>query len=429
MLRIRDRIPVAILGMGLVFGQMVFAGQPAATSTVSLDSLISIALKDNPEIQAAQEYGLAAKHREPQVSVLDDPMFSFTHWLSSPETRVGPQTDAFMLTQPIPFPGKLGLKGDIAEEEARIAELRSEAVERDVIFKVKSAYYDLYRVDHSVAILDNYLGLLRDFSRVAEQKYATGEGIQANVLKSQVEISTVLERRLALERRRQGVAATINALIDRPADAPVGIASAIDTGRAVIAESVLVSNALEQRQELRMTETAVRKSEFMKSLAELQYYPNFSVQASYINVARRNSMASDAGKDAYSIGIGLNIPIQFGRRSAATEEAEATYRANTLMRRNVENTVRAEIEDLHFQLMSIGRTLDLYDQGLLVQAQNALESALSAYSTGKMDFLSLLDSERMLLRTRLGYIEEQANYQKTLAALERAVGGRLTSER
>ena len=87
MLRIRDRIRVAILGMGLIFGQVVFAGQPVATSTVSLDSLISTALKDNPEIQAAREYGMAAKHREPQVSVLDDPMFSFTHWLSSPETR------------------------------------------------------------------------------------------------------------------------------------------------------------------------------------------------------------------------------------------------------------------------------------------------------------------------------------------------------
>ena len=180
------------------------------------------------------------------------------------------------------------------------------------------------------------------------------------------------------------------------------------------------------RQELQVTEAAIRKSEFMKSLARLQYYPNFNVQASYISVARGNSMSSDAGKDAYSIGIGLNIPIQLGRRSAATEEADATYRANTLMYRNVENTVKAEIEDLHFQLMSIGQTLDLYDQGLLVQAHNALESALSAYSTGRMDFLNLLDSERMLLQARLGYVEEQADYQKTLAALERAVGGSLS---
>jgi outer membrane protein, heavy metal efflux system len=419
----RATIPVALLGIGLAFSAGAFAQQRPATPTVSLDSLISAALAYNPEIQAAREYAFAADYREPQVSVLDDPMVTFTHWLSSPETRVGPQTNAFMLSQPIPFPGKLGLKGDIAEEEARTVELKFEAVKRDVIFKVKNAYYDLYHADHSLAILDSYLELLRDFSRVAEQKYATGEGIQANVLKSHVEISSVLERRLKLERRRTSITATINALIDRPAATPVGLAATIDTGRSVIAESLLVSNGLANRQELRMTETAVRKSEFMKSLAQLQYYPNFNVQASYISVARRNSMASDAGKDAYSIGIGLNIPIQLGRRSAATEEAEATYRGNALMMRNVENTVRAEIEDLHFQLVTIGRTLDLYDQGLLVQAQNALESALSAYSTGKMDFLNLLDSERMLLQTRLGYVEEQANYQKTLAALERAVGG------
>jgi cobalt-zinc-cadmium efflux system outer membrane protein len=161
----------------------------------------------------------------------------------------------------------------------------------------------------------------------------------------------------------------------------------------------------------------------MRDLAGLQYYPNFNLQANYITVSRGSSMAPDAGKDAYSVGVGISIPIQLGRRSAAKEQAEATYRANQLSYRNTENDVRAEVEDLHFQLQSIGRTLDLYNQGLLVQSQSALESALSAYSTGKLDFLNLLDSERMLLQARLGYVEQQANYQKTLAALERAVGG------
>ena len=157
----------------------------------------------------------------------------------------------------------------------------------------------------------------------------------------------------------------------------------------------------------------------------MQYYPNLNLLASYIIVAHGSSMASDAGKDAYSIGVGINLPIQFGRRSAATEEAEATLRANQLSHRNVENNVRAEIHDLHFQLESISHTLDLYNEGLRVQAESALESALAAYSTGKLDFLNLLDSQRMLLHVRLGYVELQSNYQQTLAALERAVGGTL----
>ena len=88
-----------------------------------------------------------------------------------------------------------------------------------------------------------------------------------------------------------------------------------------------------------------------------------------------------------------------------------------------DNQIAGGIQDFHFQLESIGHALDLYNEGLLVQAQSALESALSAYSTGTLDFLNLLDSLRTLLHVRLGYVEQQSNYQQTLAALERSVGG------
>ena len=416
---IRSSVPAVIL---CIVAVIHLYGQ-TADSTVTLDSLLNSADARNPEILAAQQRARAIAQRERQEDALDDPMVSYSRWLSTPETRVGPQTNIFMLSQPIPFPGKLGYRGDMAAEDAVAAREGYDATRRDVTYKVKAAYYDLYRIDRSLAILDQYLELVRDFSKVAEEKYATGEGIQANALKSQVEISMILARRLTFQRQRAGVAARINALIDRRADTPVGIAASIDTTRFQFDDSTLVKTALANRQELKASEAMIRKSRFMKNLVGLQYYPNFNFQASYITVARGMSTAPDAGKDAYSVGVGINIPIQFGKRSAATQEAEATYLANELSYRNTENNVKAEIRDLHAELDNVGRTLDLYDQGLLVQSQSALESALSAYSTGKLDFLNLLDSERMLLQARLGYVEQQSNYDKTLAALERAVGG------
>ena len=393
--------------------------------TLQLDTLIAEAVRHNPAIQSSEQRSLAVSQREEIVSTWQDPMISYSRWLSSPETRVGPQTNAFMVSQAIPFPGKLGSMGAMAREDAAAEQQKSDATKRDVLFKVKSAYFNLYRIDRSLSILDTYLDLLRDFNKVAEQKYATGVGIQANVLKSQVEISNIIDKKLMFERMRTSVAAKINALIDKPASTPVGIAATIDTTRIQVNDSLLIRTALENRQELKVSEAMIKKSELMKDLASLQYYPNFNLQASYITVAKGNSMASDAGKDAFAVGLGINIPIQLGRRSAETEEAEATYEANQLHYRNVENDVKAEIRDLHFQLQSIGQSLDLYSNGLLTQSQSALESALSAYSTGKLDFLTLLDSERMLLQVRLGYVEQQSNYQQTLAALERSVGGSL----
>lgn len=397
--------------------------QTGGSQSLNLDSLVTEALNSNPQIRAARQRSVAAGQRSPQASALPDPMVTYTRWLSSPETRVGPQQDIFMLSQPVPFPGKLGLMGDMADADGAAAGAQYEAVRRDIVFNVKQAYYDLYWIDRSVSILDDYLSLLRDFSKVAERKYATGEGIQASVLKSQVEISNVIERKLSFDRMRKGAAARLNALLNRPVDSALAPAALIDTSEVEVSESLLVRQALDQRQELKVAGEMVRKSGFMKDLARKEYFPNFNLQASYITVSKKNSMASDAGKDAYSIGIGLSLPIQLGRRVAATEEAEATDQANRLTYENLKNSVEAEIADLCFQLQSTQQTLDLYSQGLLVQAQSSLESAVSAYQTGKLDFLSLLDSERMVLQTKLGYVKEQSNYRKIAAALERAVGG------
>ena len=168
----------------------------------------------------------------------------------------------------------------------------------------------------------------------------------------------------------------------------------------------------------------IRKSEFMRDLARKEYLPNLSLQASYITVAKVSSVP-DAGKNAFSISAGINLPIQLGKRNAAVEEAEATLLANKLSYQSTENNVKAEIFDLYFQLQSTAQTLDLYEQGLLLQAESSLQSALSAYRTGKLDFLSLLDSERMLLQTNLAYAQARSNYQKVVAALERSVGGEM----
>jgi len=395
------------------------------TTSLNLDNLITEALKSNPGIAAAKARWNSALQIPEQAGALEDPMLTYTRWISTPETRVGPQENVLMLSQKIPFPGKLGKKESMAREDAEVAGQTYGAIQRDLVLKVQTAYYDLYRIDASLGVVSDYLDLLRDFSSVAEEKYATGEGIQASVFKSQVEISRMLELQLDLLRSRAGIAARMNALLNRPKEMPVAKANAIDTNLLVIVDSLVIRTALSKRQELLMGEAMVRKSGVMSDLARLEYFPNFSFQASYITIPNGVSKAVDSGKDPYSFSVGINIPLFFGRRSAAVEQADANMVASKMGYTNVVNNVEAEIVDLIAQVRSTGRTLDLYDKGLLVQASSSLESALSAYRTGKMDFLSLLDAERMLLQVRLGFIREQTTYKKLVAALERAAGGRL----
>jgi outer membrane protein TolC len=338
------------------------------SSNVKLEDLITVASQNNPAIQAAEKRYRAFLNIPDQVSTLPDPMLSYTRWIE---------------------------------------------------------YYSLYRIDRSLQILAQYLDLLGDVAQVATTKYATGKGIQAQVLKAHVEISNVIARQLSFEKMRTGVVATMNALLDRPSHSPIGLVAEIDSSRIQLNEDQLLERAVGERQELLANQSMIQKAEFATSLAKKNYYPDFNIQATYITVPKVNDMFPDSGKDPFGIMFGINIPIWLGARRAGVQQANENFSAQRLKYENLMNQVEAEIADIAFQIKTTGETLDLYERGLLTQAESSLKSATAAYQTGKLDFLNLLDAERMLLQLRLAYTNEQANYFKQIAALERAVGGNL----
>lgn len=394
-------------------------------AAVRLETLIQEALQNNPQIKSAEQHRAAMSQRVAQVSSLDDPMFTYTHWFSSVETRVGPLQNAFMLSQRLPFFGKLRFRGDMAEQDIEVSEQAYQATRRDVIHKVKLAFFDLYWIDQSLSILDQYQRLLQSFQQVAARKYATGTGIQANVLKAHLEISSIEERRLNFVKLQEGAAARLNALLGRTEDQQIGTVSAIDTILYTRSEQELLHIALAARQELKATEALIQKAEFGIRLAKRNYWPDFTISASYTTIPSGRTLAPDNGKDPWSIQAGINLPIWFGRRKAAVEEATAAHNANRMSHENLKNEVSAEIRDLFARLKTAEQTVILYRDSLIPDAERTLRSALSSYQTGTLDFLTLLDSERMLLQFRLAYVKELANYRQQVAALERAVGSDL----
>lgn len=389
-----------------------------------LDTLLQIALEQNLTIKAAEKRYRSISAVPAQVSALPDPVFAYGRWIQAVETRVGPQENVFSLGQGIPFPGKLGLRGKIAGQDAKAAFFQFEAVRRDVVYKVKIAYANLYRIDQSLRFLDDYQAALRDFAKVAATKYATGQGIQAQVLKADVEVSTISTRLLEFERMRTSMVARLNALLNRSADTPIGRAGQVDATSLQLDEQQLVQYAYSRRQELLANQEMITKTEFARKLAKKNYWPDFKIQALYVTIPQVDYLP-ESGKDPFSLTLGMNIPIWLGKRKAAVTQAEEAQGAEMMKYADLQKSIEAEINDILFQIQTTKETLELYERGLITQAESSLQSATAAYKTGRLDFLNLLDAERMLLQINLAHIREQANYARQLAALERAVGGKL----
>jgi outer membrane protein TolC len=123
------------------------------------------ALENNPDIRAAQQRWEAAKAVIPQVKTLPDPMLNLGY--DTVEDRVV----TYGVSQEIPFPGKLRLRGKVATSEAERLEQEYLAVPLRIIARLKEAFYDLAFVHRSLETVEKNRRVLLDFAQTAEARY------------------------------------------------------------------------------------------------------------------------------------------------------------------------------------------------------------------------------------------------------------------
>jgi outer membrane protein TolC len=381
-----------------------------------------VALKQNLRIQAAKKEWEAALQKIPQVKALPDPVLSYAHFGQSIETRLGPQRNKISVSQQIPFFGKLGIKGEIAEKSAGIFEQQYRKVKADVVLKVKEAYFSLFLIDRSIRISQEEKAVFLRISKIATKKYETGQAGQQDILKAQLEISKVTEKLLSLHQVRKAVVAQLNSLLNREADTPIGEADEFTVPEVEVGLDQLMGWASQNRPELKKAQSIIQTNRESLKLAKKDYYPDFRVMLDYIDIGAGTTVHPEDGRNSWMASIGINIPIWQKKRRAAEAEAVIRIKASEHAYKNLTNETLSQINSLYFEVATAREQIELYEYSLLPQAEQALKASEVGYLAGNADFLALLDSERMILMIKNGYFKILAELGKSLARLERLVG-------
>lgn len=415
------------LAIVFVFGGFAAFSQTEDNNTNDiLKELIQEALENNPKLEAAVQRALSAEKTIPQAGALPDPQLTFglsNLPVNSFSFDQDPMTGKVIgVMQMFPFPGKLSLRTDIAEYEATAVKYQQEEIRNQVIRMVKQTYFDLYTVDRAFETTEKNKALMEQFVHVAETKYAIGSGLQQDVLRAQVEISKLEDDLIMWEQKRLSVAAMLNALLYRPANTPFDktLPELKLPDRPI---TIFPPGSIEQnRPLLKAWNQRIQKAEIAVKLAERDIWPNFTVGASY---RQRNDLADGRQMtDLFSATVSLNIPLYFERKQKAkVAEKELNFNATKAEYENVKINVLSEIESILAELERNRKRVELYKGGILLQAQQSLESAHAGYSVGKVDFLTLINNWMMLQNYELQYFIALSNFYKNLASYELAVGG------
>ena len=399
----------------------------SSNGDTQLNDYMRLALDRNPGLSRAMAQYRSVLQRLPQVSALPDPMLAFTNYIRTPETRVGSQTNAITLSQQFPWFGTLGMREQVAAKEAARYRQQYEAAKDQAVRQVKTAYYSLAFIDLALDINDEERLLLDHYEKLAESRYQQGAGLQQAALKLQAEITRIQSRLEELRSRRVDAETTLNTLMNRPAETTVPRIKLPAVPAVNVDYKQLYPVGRRNRPEVLASLLEIERDEKRIELARKDYWPSFSLGGTFVNVIGRSvapgAMPIDSnGMNVVSFNLGINLPVHRSKVDAEVAEASEAKIASTHGYQETVNAVESSIREVGFHIGTLGEQMRLFNTTLIPQAQQSLQSAEAAYSTGSLGVLDLLDSERVLLDVRLGLAQLIADYMKSLADMERALG-------
>lgn len=416
---------LAFLSLLFVFmvQSAVNASVDLSTGSVTLETVLKVAGEENPEIIAARKKWDAARARISQAVTPDKPRVDIERMYAPRDKDVisGADEKNVAVSQEIPFPTTLYLKGRVAQKEAQMAEAAYHAKEREILSRVKNAYAMLFLSHHAIHIFEANTDLMRRFSKVAEAKYSSGKAAQVDVLKAQVELSKMLNMLVTLGQEKETNQAMLNVLLNRPPQDYFGMPE--DLKFEAIKENLdqLQALAIEKRPELQEAKLGVERNRTNVGVARSEYLPDIMLQ-----YRRRNMMG---GPDTHDAMVGFSVPLWFWKQGAMVKEAKAEREMAEAEYQTMKNMTLFDVKNLLVKLQTTARLIDLYQTSVLPQSEQALKVAQAGYQSDKTGFLDMLDAARTFLDFRLEHYQYLAEAQVFLADLERAVGTDLKEAR
>ncbi|HLO63388.1 MAG TPA: TolC family protein [Azonexus sp.] len=414
-----------LLGAALITGWCLGA-QAQNLPGSSVDSLLSLARQGNPDFASMRYEADAAAERVTPAGALPDPRLRTelmditkggSQSASLSPSRVG--STRYTLMQEIPWFGKRDLKREIAELEAEGAKGRAYGTWSEVASKIKTTYAQLYYLSRNESLTREILDLMVRLERIAQVRYAGGLAAQQDVIRAQLEQTAMRNELIAIETEHHHLMTRMNALLGRPAAAPLAMPESL---RPLPAPAQLDYAALEARARgrnplLSADEHRIKAAEKSRDLAYKNRYPDLTVGVV------PNQMQNEVKQ--WDLMLEISIPLQQSSRRAQEREAEAMVSASRARRDATANQLLSDLSASLAELEAARRSERLTSDSLLPQAELTFKAALAGYENGKVDFATLLDAQRQIRQARLNQIKSRAEAQVRLAEIERIVGEEL----
>ena len=394
---------------------------------ITLQHAVQIALKENPKIERSMAQYNALAQLPEQMGAVPEPRLilnAVNFPVDSFSLSQTPMTQMqFGISQSLPFPGKLALKQNVAEKESLANRELIASTKQSIVRSVKHLWWQLFYLDRSLDTVAGNLKLLAEFIDVAETKYTVGKGLQQEVLLAHVELAKLEDSQLQINAMREKAQASFNAMLNRDTATIVKLSKIVSKALPEIEPlSQLLNQATEMRPEIRTAILHISAASSRMVLADKDYYPDFQLGATYGWRQDQTGLAS--------MQFSMNLPFNTEKRQdKKKDQRKHEWLQQKFALEDMKNTVAEEIHQALADYERSRKQVLIYQDRIIPQASQTVDSMLAGYQVNKVDFLNLLRSQVNLFNFQTQYWWALSSANQALAALEYAVGKEVTHEK
>lgn len=400
------------------FGQTSVVSRP-----VPLSALLAEAKANNPQISAADHGARAARQVAPQMTTLPDPKLTYQQFsVGSPKPFAGYTNSNFGYigigaSQELPYPGKLRLRGEVAERDADTKQAEVEVTETSIADAVKADYLHLAYLQQTLGILRQNETVLDELIHDATVHYQVGQGMQQDVLQAQVD-RTKIVREITMHHEQMGqVQAHLKGLLNRDQGSPDLVTEDLAETPLQRTSDELLAAVRQNNPQIQVDASAIRKQEAQLASAKREGKPDFDLGYMYQNTDRKY-------RDYYMFTFDVRFPRRKRVNAKIAEAAEKRAESQETLDAHLQKQL-AGVREEYVKATSDEELLKEYREGLIPQSDAAYRATLSSYASNREEFVHVLLYFTDILNLKLEYAQTLEDHEAALARLESLTGATL----
>lgn len=383
---------------------------------LSRSELIETVILVNPSLESARQAWSAMISEYPQAVSYDDPLAGYSFapgTVNSKKTNFGQEID---ISQKIPFPGKLRTRGKMALARASSLGEDYEWAKVQLAQTSSNLYDDYYYIARALEISNIHIKELKEIKDSANAQCASGKVSTQIPLQADLELAQLEYEQISLVAEQEIIVSKLNALLHRSPNSEIPSPPKLLCPHDVHETAEQLNRiALQNRPDLKSICAQIEEAQAAVNLAHLNYYPDFQVGGSYNTMWPIPQMRT-------TIGVGINIPIQFSKRKAAVNQTKSLLKSLADKHLSLKDQIFSEISNTLSKIYRSKKYVQILQESILPDAVSQYEAVRNNFETGQASLIAVIESEKNLRSLELQLHSVIAELYRQLANLDQSVG-------